>query len=150
MSERIPVDFHSWATRPGRLALDTLALVDFSEPNLLPQLLAADVTELDQFPFGVIGFDREGIVRRYNTWESKAAGLSQSRVIGQPLFTSVAPCMNNYLVAQAFDDAAATGETLDRTLPYVLTLRMRPTKVQLRLLASASDELRYVLIQRSS
>ncbi|MEM5734152.1 alpha/beta hydrolase fold domain-containing protein, partial [Shewanella algae] len=46
------------------------------------------------------------------------------------------------------EDAAAAGEALDRTLPYVLTLRMRPTKVQLRLLAAASDELRYVLIKR--
>lgn len=128
--------------------MDTLDLVDFTEPHLLPHLQTLSAQDLDQFSFGVIGFDRDGIVRRYNAWESKAAGLSQSRVIGQPLFASVAPCMNNYLVAQAFEDAAAAGEALDRTLPYVLTLRMRPTKVQLRLLAAASDELRYVLIKR--
>ncbi|RTL64376.1 MAG: phosphonate transporter [Hyphomicrobiales bacterium] len=110
-------------------------------------LLGSTPEDLDQLPFGVIGFDREGIVRQYNAWEAKAAGLTQSRVIGQPLFTSVAPCMNNYLVAQRFEDAAGDKQALDRTLPYVLTLRMRPTKVLLRLLAPAVPDRRFVLVQ---
>jgi hypothetical protein len=58
--------------------------------------------------------------------------------------------MNNYLVAQRFEDAAATGDLLDATIDYVLTLRMRPVKVKLRLLASAASAHRYVLVQRSS
>ena len=84
------------------------------------------------------------MVRRYNAFESKAAGLSLQRVIGNDLFTVVAPCMNNYLVAQRFEDAAEGGSRLDATIDYVLTLRMRPTKVKLRLLAQpgASDALR--------
>jgi photoactive yellow protein len=130
--------------------LSTLTATDFADPALLSHLADASDDELDRLPFGVIGFDREGVVRRYNAWESRAAGLSVARVAGQPLFTVVAPCMNNYLVAQAFEDAAARGEALDRTLPYVLTLRMRPTKVQLRLLAPAGDGLRHVVILRGA
>ena len=98
--------------------------------------------------FGVIGFDHEGIVRRYNSFESKAAGLMPARVLGQALFTVVAPCMNNFLVAQRFEDALATGTPLDATIDYVLTLRMRPIKVKLRLLASAGAVWRYVLVLR--
>jgi photoactive yellow protein len=122
----------------------------FDEPGLLDNLDALSESELDRLDFGVIGFDAQGVVRRYNTYESAAAGLSLSRVIGHALFTVVAPCMNNYLVAQRFEDAAATGDLLDATIDYVLTLRMRPVKVKLRLLASSDAAHRYVLVRRSA
>ena len=105
--------------------------------------------ELDQLPFGVIGFDAEGIVRRYNARESRLAGLSRERVVATPLFTSVAPCMNSYLIAQRFEDAAAARSTLDATIDYVFTLRMRPSKVRLRLLSSPTMSLSYVLVWRA-
>jgi photoactive yellow protein len=122
----------------------------FEKSGLLSNLNTLSEDELDQLDFGVIGFDADGVVRRYNTYESAAAGLSPSRVIGHSLFTVVAPCMNNYLVAQRFEDAAATGDTLDDTIDYVLTLRMRPVRVRLRLLAAAGAAYRYVLVQRTS
>jgi photoactive yellow protein len=103
---------------------------------------------LDVLDFGVIGFDAEAVVRRYNALESKLAGMASERVLGEPLFTTVAPCMNNFLVAQRFEDAAAEGSVLDEVIDYVLTLRMRPTKVRLRLLAAPGLSLRYVLIDR--
>ena len=104
---------------------------------------------LDMLEFGVIGFDAETVVTHYNTFESRAAGLSPQRVLGQPLFTLVAPCMNNFMVAQRFEDAAQAGVALDDTIDYVLTLRMRPIKVKLRLLAGAMRGTRYVLVQRA-
>jgi photoactive yellow protein len=129
----------------------TLAIAPaFHEPGLLNHLDSLSESELNDLDFGVIGFDAEGVVRRYNTYESAAAGLSPSRVVGHTLFTVVAPCMNNYLVAQRFEDAAAAGDLLDATIDYVLTLRMRPVKVKLRLLASSGAVHRYVLVQRSS
>ncbi|MDN5546118.1 MAG: hypothetical protein L0H03_12685, partial [Rhodococcus sp. (in: high G+C Gram-positive bacteria)] len=51
-------------------------------------------------------------------------------------------------VAQRFEDAAASGTELDEVIDYVLTLRMRPIKVKLRLLAGAASDIRYVLIKR--
>jgi photoactive yellow protein len=111
-------------------------------------LLSED--DLSHLDFGVIGFDVSGVVRRYNTYESAAAGLSPSRVLGHSLFTAVAPCMNNYLVAQRFEDAAATGDALDDTIYYVLTLRMRLVRVRLRLLAAAGEAYQYVLVHRAS
>jgi photoactive yellow protein len=121
----------------------------FDAPGLIERLDAVPDATLDEFDFGVIGFDAAGVVRRYNAFESKAAGLSPSRVLGHALFTVVAPCMNNYLVAQRFEDAATQGGTLDDTIDYVLTLRMRPVKVRLRLLAAPGAAHRYVLVQRS-
>jgi photoactive yellow protein len=121
----------------------------FADQKLHAWLAQATDTALDALDFGVIGFDADGVVRRYNAFESKAAGLSLQRVLGQALFTVVAPCMNNFMVAQRFDDAQQGGSTLDDTIDYVLTLRMRPVKVKLRLLAAPTQALRYVLVDRA-
>lgn len=129
--------------------MNATSLNTFDQPDLATQLVLLDDTALDALDFGVIGFDSDTLVRRYNAFESRAAGLSPRHVLDLPLFTSVAPCMNNFLVAQRFEDALEAAAALDATIPYVLTLRMRPTKVLLRLLAGPADPLRYVLIQRS-
>lgn len=120
----------------------------FDQPGIAALLADMDDATLDTLGFGVIGFDGQDRVRRYNAFESQAAGLRPERVLAQDLFSVVAPCMNNYLVAQRFIDAREAGAALDETINYVLTLRMRPTKVQLRLLAEPGTELSYVLVHR--
>lgn len=130
--------------------MSTLLTLAFDDAHLLPALARASDEELDTLEFGIIGFDADGVVCAYNTYESTCAGLSVDRVKGHPLFTVVAPCMNNYLVAQRFADAAAAGQPLDTTIDYVLTLRMRPVKVKLRLVSSPSLAVRYVLVLRRS
>ena len=122
--------------------------MEFDQIDLLPTLDAATDEVLDTLTFGVIGIDADGQVQRYNSLESKMAALSPAKVLGNHLFTAVAPCMNNFMVAQRFEDALADGSTLDETIDYVLTLRMRPIKVKLRLLAATAVARRYVLIQR--
>jgi len=122
--------------------------LQFDQPDIFGPLDAQAAIDLDALDFGVIGVDAEGLVRRYNLFESELAGLSPDRVLGTPLFTSVAPCMNNFLVAQRFEDAGATGAILDATLDYVFTLRMRPAKVKLRLLMQPKAPLYYILVNR--
>lgn len=126
----------------------TAVPLSFSTADLAARLDECSPEQLDQLDFGVIAFDADTTVQRYNAFESQAAGLSPQRVIGQPLFTSVAPCLNNFMVAQRFEDAMNDGSALDDTIDYVLTLRMRPVKVALRLLASPASRNRYVLVQR--
>jgi len=126
----------------------TAATLSFTTADLATQLDNCSAEQLDHLDFGVIGFDADANVQRYNAFESQAAGLSPQRVVGQPLFTNVAPCLNNFMVAQRFEDAAEDGSALDATLDYVLTLRMRPVKVSLRLLAGPASGTRYVLVQR--
>ncbi len=126
--------------------VDTLP---FTEPEIHGVLDSMRDADLDSLGFGVIGFDANQLVVRYNAVESSLAGLSAHRVMGQPLFTTVAQCMNNFMVAQRFDDALAEGRALDATIDYVLTLRMRPQKVKLRLLASPTGAHRYVLVLRA-
>lgn len=120
----------------------------FDEVGLPDRLFAMDEEELDRLPFGVIGFDADGRVREYNRMEAVMAGLTQERVLGRLVFSEVAPCMGNALVAGRFADAARTGTPLDATIDYVLTLRMRPVKVRLRLLATPGHGLRHLLVHR--
>lgn len=122
--------------------------LSFDQADIEARLAALSSEQLDALDFGVIGFDSDTVVRLYNEFESKAAGLAPQRVLGQPLFTVVAPCMNNFMVAQRFEDAWETGAALDATIDYVLTLRMRPVKVALRLLASPGAAMQYVLVHR--
>jgi photoactive yellow protein len=122
----------------------------FHQPRLIDGLAALDALGMDELDFGVIGFDSQCIVQRYNRWESRAARLELSQVLGLHLFAVVAQCMNNYLVAQRFEDSAAAGTELDETLDFVLTLRMRPSPVRLRLLAAPDQPLRYVCIERQA
>ena len=121
----------------------------FDQQDLLTFLTTRPAAALDALAFGVIGFDAETIVTQYNACESQATGFSSQQVLGRPLFRLVAPCMNNFMVAQRFDDTAQSGVALDETIDYVLTLRMRPVKVQLRLLAQLGADTRYVLVQRT-
>ncbi len=122
--------------------------LSFTAPGLHGQISQLNQDQLDTLDFGVIGFDADTNVSQYNRHESEAAGLTPPRVLGQPLFTNVAPCLNNFMVAQRFEDAHDDGGALDDTIDYVLTLRMRPVKVKLRLLAAPGGAQRYVLVQR--
>lgn len=117
--------------------------MQFSSASLA-ELEAASVDVLDDVPFGIIGFGSDGVVTRYNATESRMAGLSPEKVVGKHLFDVVAPCMNNFMVAQRFADEPS----LDDVIDYVLTLRMRPTAVKLRMLKGPAAERRYLLVQR--
>ncbi len=110
----------------------------------LDDLQSMNPEDFDQLPFGVIGLNPDFVVIRYNATESRMAGLPASTVIGEQYFLTVAQCMNNYLIAQRFEDEPE----LDATLNYVLTLRMRPTPVRLRLLKQPSCTTSYILVQR--
>lgn len=108
------------------------------------ELQTMPVEVRDHLPFGVVGLDAGGITRVYNETEARMAGLNPEKVLGISFFDAVAQCMNNFMVAQRFEDE----HELDAIVPFVLTLRMRPTRVRLRLLASKSRPLRFILIDR--
>ena len=110
----------------------------------LPILDALPNGEVDALPYGVVGLSDEGTVEVYNAAEARLAGLDAASILGTHYFAVVAQCMNNFMVAQRFQDEA----DLDVVIDYVLTLRMRPTPVRLRLLKSPAVGRCYILIER--
>ncbi len=112
---------------------DLIALIETVSPN-----------ELDTANFGVIGFDENCVVVFYNQTESLLSGLRAETVVGSHLFIDVAPCMNNYLVALKFEER----DELDEIIPYILSFKMKPVPVSLRLIKHPHLTLNYVLIRR--
>jgi photoactive yellow protein len=125
-----------------------LSQIKFDTQNISEKLPELSTNQLNELDFGVIGFNPDGIVKVYNTLESEMAGLSIENVIDEDLFNTIAPCMNNFMVAQKFEDAIDDSANLDETMDYVLTLKMKPTRVKLRLVSNPSQPLNYILIQR--
>jgi photoactive yellow protein len=99
--------------------------------------------QLDTLDFGIIGFDEASEVVIYNTFEATSAALRQARVLGKNLFLEIAPCLNNALVAQRFENEPE----LDVIISYVLALRMRPVPVRLRLLKNIDNNTRFLLVE---
>lgn len=127
------------------LEMNVVAVAGLLFDNMrLSELEAMSAEDCDQLPFGVVGIDRDGTTRLYNRTEATMAGLDRDSVIGTGFFETVAQCMNNFMVAQRFEDEP----DLDEIIPYVLTLRMRPTRVRLRLIARDGAALRFILIER--
>ena len=110
----------------------------------LVELDAMPPEQIDTLAYGVVGLAADGTTELYNATEAKLAGLTPSMVIGWHYFSETAQCMNNFMVAQRFEDEPEIDDIID----YVLTLRMRPTPVRLRLLKAPSVSRRYLLIER--
>jgi photoactive yellow protein len=120
-------------------------MYDFNEVSIVT-LSNSTAATLDDLPYGVIGLSSDGLVKIYNATESRLAGLPAGKVLGGNFFRNIAQCMNNFMVAQRFLDEPE----IDATIEFVLTLRMRPTPVQLRLLQSKATALHFVLIHRTA
>ena len=124
-------------TDPARLSID--------DPDLAKALDELAVEALDRLDFGVVRMDRAGQVLAYNTAEAELSGLAPAGVVGQDFFVQVAPCTNNYLVAQRYRDE----DELDETIDYVFTFRMLPTPVRLRMLKRPDSPHQYLVVQRA-
>ncbi|WP_217164405.1 phosphonate transporter [Terriglobus roseus] len=121
----------------------SVEVLEFSKISL-GELMSLSNEAIDALPFGVVGLSREGVTEVYSHTESKLAGIPPESVLGTHFFLSTAQCMNNFMVAQRLDDEAE----LDTVVDYVLTFRMRPTPIRLRLLKKAEYPRSYLLIQR--
>lgn len=120
------------------------SIMIFNEKELIKKLAEADPKLLDELEFGVIGIDREMNTTVYNRTESEFSGLSREFVLGKHLFQQVAPCMNNYLVALRFERE----ESIDEIIPYVLSFKVTPTPVDLRLMKSPEISVMFLAINR--
>lgn len=107
----------------------------------IAEIRALSVEELNNLPYGVIEMSTDGIVHRYNKYESDAAGLSSESVIGRNFFKEVALCLNDHMVAERFFGA----KVLDTTFEYVFSFRLRPNNVTLRLFKDKSGGMMLLL-----
>lgn len=118
--------------------------IGFADATLFDWLANASPAALDGLAFGVITLAPDGTVEHYNHAESRLAGLTAGRVVGRNFFTAVAPCMNNFMVAHRY----AQEPEIDAIIDYVLTLRMTPQRVKLRLLKRPAAKQMFLAVER--
>lgn len=109
--------------------------MDMQQINLVDTLKAANYDELHKANFGIVQFDSDGKILFYNQYEADLAGISCEEAEGKNFFTEIAPCTNNFMVAQKYVTASEGDADLDETLDYVFTYKLKPTKVTLRMLS---------------
>ncbi len=107
--------------------------MQFDSGNLGELLNNSEDSDIDSADFGIVEVDPSGEILTYNVYESELAGVPQANAIGKNLFTEIAPCTNNFMVANKLISAAQEDQSLDETLDYVFTYKLKPTKVTLRL-----------------
>lgn len=101
----------------------------FDSPDLAAWLAEQPVGQLDELDFGLVSLTPEGKVVAYNRALSILTGVTNEQAMGKHFFTEVAPCTNNFMVAEKYQEP-----TLDQTMPYMFTYVTTPTKVRLRLI----------------
>jgi photoactive yellow protein len=116
----------------------------FSTPEALQVLSSMDQNAMDQLDFGVVRMNRKGIIEAYNQYELDLSGNQRDEVIGKNFFQQIAPCTNNFMVAEKF----ISDQELDEEMDYVFTYKMQPTGVKLRLLARPGEQYQYLLVKK--
>lgn len=101
----------------------------FNDPSLPEWLDSQSDDAYDTLGFGLVKMDYTGTITAYNIALSSLAGVSKENALGKNFFTQVAPCTNNFMVAEKYQNAV-----LDETIPYMFTYITKPTPVELRLI----------------
>ena len=115
---------------------------EFDSSNILEWLNKQPNEILDKVPFGLVKMSKNGTVVFYNKAEELITGVKSENTIGKHFFTQVAPCTNNFLVAEKYSKV-----TLDEQVQYIFTYVTQPIPVQLRLLKGEGDY-QYMLVKK--
>jgi photoactive yellow protein len=119
--------------------------MNFNENQAIQALESMDQESMDQLDFGVVRMDKNNKIKAYNRYELDLSGNQLKHVIEKDFFKQIAPCTNNFMVAEKYQ----LDQVLDEKLDYVFTYRMKPTKVVLRLLHSPNEANQYLLVKKT-
>jgi len=103
--------------------------------------------ELDNLEYGVVQVDDTGTIKTFNRYEAELGQVEQSTVIGKNFFTQVAPCTNNRLFLGKFKEGIAAN-SLDTTIPFVFTYKIRPTSVEVQMFRDSVARTNWVLVKK--
>lgn len=109
--------------------------------------------ELDALQFGVIGLDPDGVVLRYNLYESRLARLDRNQVVGRNFFAEIAPCTRTDAFEGRFRKfvqrgGLGEGGALIERFEYVFDFRFGAQDVSVDIVRAGSADRYYLLINR--
>src|SRR6056300_673671 len=120
-------------------------MLSFSKLDVYDHLETLKPEELHELDFGVVRILKDGKILAFNKYESDVSGVAVGDAIGKNFFTQVAPCVNNFMVAERY----SSEEEVDETIDYIFTYRVKATPVKLRILVKPGQENQYLLVQRN-
>ncbi len=115
----------------------------FNDPLLPEWLETSSEKDHDNLPFGVVKMNYDGVVTNYSKGQSDLSGVSKENARGKHFFTQVAPCTNNFMVAEKYKS-----DSLDEIMPYMFTYITLPTPVELRLIKGSKGN-QYLLAKNA-
>lgn len=110
--------------------------LDFDDADILTALKQTNEADLNQADFGIVKMNHDGIVQFYSDGQTTISSVAADHAKGKVFFTDVAPCTNNFLVSGVFESEL----TVDKTLSYVYTVKMKPTQIKIRLLKDSETQ----------
>lgn len=102
--------------------------------------------ELDQLPHGAIQLSTEGMVLKFNEYESKLANLRKESVIGKNFFKDVAPCTDVQEFYGRFRKGVAE-KNLHENFRYHFAFLQNPRDVTVTLFYSGITETVWVFVK---
>ncbi len=114
--------------------------------NLANVIDSMTESELDQLPHGAIQLSTDGIVLKFNAYESKLASLEKKRVIGKNFFKEVAPCTDVQEFYGRFR-AGVAEKKLHENFRYHFAFRQNPREVTVTLFYSGITDTVWVFVK---
>jgi len=102
---------------------------EFEHPDMAEWLATYPEDRYNELDFGLVKLNHEGVVIAYNQAQTTISGVTSEYALRKHFFTEVAPCTNNFIVAEKYSQP-----TLDETIPYMFTYITAPIRVKLRLI----------------
>jgi photoactive yellow protein len=110
--------------------------------------------ELDAMQFGVIGLDPDGVILRYNLYESRLARLDRNQVVGRNFFSEIARCTRTenfegrFRAFVARGGMAADGVTRHERFEFVFDFRFGAQDVTVDIVRAGTADRYYLLVNR--
>ncbi|MBK8256301.1 MAG: PAS domain-containing protein [Polyangiaceae bacterium] len=130
-------------------------MLEIPESSVIPSSFNASTidersdAELDALPFGVISLDEEGIILRYNLYESRLARLDRNQVLGRNFFTDIAPCTSTQEFEGRFRAFVNEADPQKRVrFDYIFDFKFGAQEVSVELLRVPAAARFYLLINR--
>lgn len=104
--------------------------------------------DLDALPFGVIGLDQDGTIRRYNLAEARLARLDRNQVLGKNFFRRVAPCTATPEFEGRFQAFVAAGAVGVLRFEYLFDFKFGAQQVTVEVVRGTNPGRFYLCINR--
>ncbi|HWF05253.1 MAG TPA: PAS domain-containing protein [Candidatus Angelobacter sp.] len=142
------MSFREVAAKTERVLQENALRANAREGSLFENIDSLTPEEVDMLPFGAIELNTNGIILKYNDFESAFAGVPKTSAIGKNFFTQVAPCTNVQEFHGRFKKGVAAQE-LHETFHYHFAFKHNPCNVTITLLYSEVSSTVWVFVRPS-